>query len=72
MLCQFLASEFIDDIPPEVVIQKQRNEFINKKIIDKVEDEDYGRVIELEGIIYNIYNSNVSLYNIYSNFSYIV
>lgn len=54
MLCQFLATEFIDDIPPEVVIQKERNAFINMKLIDKVEDEDYGNVIELEGIIYRI------------------
>jgi len=32
----------IDDEPDDVVIQKQRMEFIRRKIIEKVEDEDYG------------------------------
>ncbi len=41
---QFIASEIIDDVPPEVDIQLQRNDFIHLKVIEKVADEDYGVV----------------------------
>ena len=40
--CQFLASEFIGDVPSEVAIQLQRREFINEKVIELLEDEDFG------------------------------
>lgn len=41
---QFLATEVIDDVPLEVNIQMERNEFINLKVIEKVADEDFGVV----------------------------
>jgi len=44
---QFIAKFIIDDEPMDVVIQKQRMEFIRRKIIEKVEDEDYGEEYEI-------------------------
>jgi len=45
---QFLATEIIDDVPPDVEIQLERNEFINLKVIEKVADEDFGVVHQVE------------------------
>jgi hypothetical protein len=42
--CQFFAQAVIPDVPEEVQIQIQRNEFIHEKVIEKVEDEDYDEV----------------------------
>jgi hypothetical protein len=44
MSIQFLAQQVIDDVPLEVTIQQERNEFINLKVIEKVGDEDFGVV----------------------------
>jgi hypothetical protein len=44
--CQFLSQLVIEDIPEEVTIQLQRNEFINLKVIEKVEDEGYGECVD--------------------------
>lgn len=45
---QFISTVIIDDVPPEVTIQLERNEFINLKVIEKVADEDYGVVHAVE------------------------
>ena len=45
---QFIASEIIDDVPLEVSIQEERNEFINLKVVEKVADEDYGVVVVVD------------------------
>jgi hypothetical protein len=37
---QFIAQEIIEDCPAEVTIQRQRNEFINSKVVEKVADEE--------------------------------
>lgn len=50
---QFLTQYFIPDVPEAVEIQLQRREFINLKVIEKVEDEDFGRTAEL-----NSYETN--------------
>jgi len=41
-LLQYAASELINDVPHEVLIQMQRNEFINLKVVEKLSDEDFG------------------------------
>lgn len=48
MSIQFISQEIIDDVPLEVQIQMERNEFINLKVIEKVADEDYGVVVQVE------------------------
>ncbi len=40
--CQFFVQAVVPDVPEEVEIQLARNEFINTKVIEKVEDEDFG------------------------------
>ncbi len=44
---QFMMQAIIPDVPVEVQIQEQRIEFIQQKVIEKVEDEDYGVVYEI-------------------------
>lgn len=48
---QFLAQAIVPDVPEEVEIQIQRNEFINDKVIEKVEDEDFGQTFETEEMV---------------------
>lgn len=38
----------IPDVPNEVEIQSQRIDFINEKVVEKVADEDFGEVVEME------------------------
>lgn len=45
---QFIAQAIVPDVPEEVEIQLARNEFINEKVIEKVEDEDFGQPEEME------------------------
>lgn len=47
IMVQFIVAEVVPDVPPEVEIQGQRQEFIRSKILDKVADED-AEVEELE------------------------
>lgn len=42
--CQFFAQFIVPDVPEEVLIQEDRMKFINEKVIEKVEDEDYGEI----------------------------
>lgn len=44
MSIQYFAMAVIDDVPLEVEVQTERNEFINLKVIEKVADDDYGAV----------------------------
>lgn len=39
---QAVAMYLIEDEPEDVAVQKQRMEFIHAKIVERVEDEDYG------------------------------
>lgn len=39
--CQFIAQAVVDDVPEEVEIQIERQEFIKSIVIDHVADEDY-------------------------------
>lgn len=45
---QFIAQAIVPDVPQGVIIQRQRTEFYNEKVINKVTDEDYDEVDELE------------------------
>mmetsp|Transcript_6613 Transcript_6613/g.15107 ORF Transcript_6613/g.15107 Transcript_6613/m.15107 type:complete len:733 (+) Transcript_6613:286-2484(+) len=45
---QFLSAEIIEDVPTEVTIQTERNEFMNLKVVEKVADEDYGAEAEVQ------------------------
>merc|ERR1711998_642298 len=39
-LLQIILMELVDDVPRHVVVQCQRQEFIIKKMVDKVTDDD--------------------------------
>ena len=45
---QFIAQAIIPDVPREVEIQSERIEFMNEKVVEKVADEDFGEVVEIE------------------------
>lgn len=48
VIFQFAVSAFIPDVPHEVEMQLQRQEFIVSKVIDKTPDEDFGEEEESE------------------------
>jgi hypothetical protein len=44
---QYILQAVIDDVPEEVEIQLKRTQFINEKVIEHVEDEDFDTQVEV-------------------------
>jgi hypothetical protein len=52
IMLQFIGQAVIADVPEEVEVQLQRLSFINSKVIEKVEDEDFGMTDEMDNANY--------------------